>query len=96
MGEHVSRQTEAESKLVGLLAEFQTPEALVEAAERVREEGYRRIDAFTPFPVHGLDEALAIRPYGAALAGVGRGRDGSGCRRWPVSGGRIRSTTRSS
>jgi len=77
MGQHVSRQTEAESKLVGLLAEFPTPEALVSAAEQVREEGYRRIDAFTPFPVHGLDEALAIRPtilpwvvLGAGLTGV--------------------------
>jgi len=77
MGQHVSRQTEAESKLVGLLAEFPTPEALVAAAEQVREEGYRRIDAYTPFPVHGLDEALAIRPtvlpwlvLGAGLTGV--------------------------
>ena len=77
MVEHVSSQTEAGSKLVGLLAEFPTPEALVAAAEQVREEGYRRIDAFTPFPVHGLDEALAIRPtvlpwvvLGAGLTGV--------------------------
>ena len=77
MVEHVSSQTEADSKLVGLLAEFQTPEGLVAAAEQVREEGYRRIDAFTPFPVHGLDEALAIRPtilpwvvLGAGLTGV--------------------------
>jgi len=77
MGQHVNSQTEAESKLVGLLAEFPTPEALVSAAEQVREEGYRRIDAFTPFPVHGLDEALAIRPtilpwvvLGAGLTGV--------------------------
>ena len=77
MGEDVSRQTEVESKLVGLLAEFPTPEALVSAAEQVREEGYRRIDAFSPFPVHGLDEALAIRPtvlpwlvLGAGLTGV--------------------------
>ena len=77
MVEHVSSQTETDSKLVGLLAEFQTPEDLVAAAEQVREEGYRRIDAFAPFPVHGLDEALAIRPtilpwvvLGAGLTGV--------------------------
>ena len=77
MGQHVNSQTEAESKLVGLLAEFSAPEALVSAAEQVREEGYRRIDAFTPFPVHGLDEALALRPtilpwiaLGAGLTGV--------------------------
>jgi len=62
MAEHVSDQSEPETKLVGLLAEFQAPDDLVAAAEQVREEGYRRIDAFTPFPVHGLDEALAIRP----------------------------------
>ncbi len=77
MVEHVSSQTETDSKLVGLLAEFQTPEDLVAAAEQVRDAGYRRIDAFAPFPVHGLDEALAIRPtilpwvvLGAGLTGV--------------------------
>lgn len=77
MGQHVDSQTESQSKLVGLLAEFPTPEALVSAAEQVREEGYRRIDAFSPFPVHGLDEAMAIRPtvlpwvvLGAGLTGV--------------------------
>jgi len=77
MVEQVSSQTETEGKLVGLLAEFPAPEGLVAAAEQVREAGYRRIDAFAPFPVHGLDEALAIRPtilpwivLGAGLTGV--------------------------
>ncbi len=77
MVEHVNSQTETDRKLVGLLAEFPTPEGLVAAAEQVRDEGYRRIDAFAPFPVHGLDEALAIRPtilpwvvLGAGLTGV--------------------------
>lgn len=77
MVEHVNSQTETDSKLVGLLAEFPTPEGLVAAAEQVREDGYRRVDAFAPFPVHGLDEALAIRPtilpwivLGAGLSGV--------------------------
>src|SRR4051812_38820633 len=38
----------------GLLAEFETPEALVQAARRVRDAGYRDLDAFTPFPVYEL------------------------------------------
>jgi hypothetical protein len=45
----------------GLLAEFETPEALVEAAKRVRAEGYRDLDAFTPFPVHELFGVLRLR-----------------------------------
>jgi hypothetical protein len=40
------------------MAEFASPETLVAAAHRAREEGYKRIDAFTPFPVEGLAEAL--------------------------------------
>src|SRR5215467_2893071 len=44
--------------LYGLIAEFEDPDVLVEAAEKVRAEGYRKIEAYTPFPVHGLSEAL--------------------------------------
>jgi hypothetical protein len=44
----------------GLLAEFQGPHELVEAARRVRSEGYREVDAFTPYPVEELSEALHL------------------------------------
>jgi hypothetical protein len=46
----------------GLLAEFERPENLVAAAARAREAGYRKMDAYTPFPIHGLSEALGFRP----------------------------------
>ncbi len=48
--------------LHGLLAEFETPAAIYEAAKRVRAEGYRWWDCHTPFAVHGLDTAMGIRP----------------------------------
>ena len=45
----------------GLLAEFDTPAALLAAAERVRSEGYVKTDGFSPFPIHGLDEAIGFK-----------------------------------
>ncbi|HUL12544.1 MAG TPA: DUF3341 domain-containing protein [Methylococcaceae bacterium] len=45
----------------GLMAEFETPEQLLEAVRRVRAAGYRRIDAYAPFAVEGLAEALDFR-----------------------------------
>jgi len=42
----------------GLLAEFDTPDALVAAAKRVYAEGYRRIDTFSPFPIEEAWEAI--------------------------------------
>ncbi len=42
----------------GILAELETPEALIAAARALRARGYRRIEAFTPYPVKGLDAAL--------------------------------------
>jgi len=45
----------------GLLAEFDSPEDLVAAGERAYTDGYRRLDAYTPFPVHGLAEAIGFR-----------------------------------
>ena len=44
--------------LYGLMAEFDDADALIEAARRAREAGYRKIDAYAPFPVEGLSEAL--------------------------------------
>jgi len=48
-------------RIHGLLAEFDEPRALIAAAVRARAEGYRRMDAYTPFPVEGLAEALGFR-----------------------------------
>lgn len=47
-------------EIYGIAAEFLTPEELVAAARRVRASGYRRADAYSPFPVHGLAEALGF------------------------------------
>jgi hypothetical protein len=61
-------------KLWGLLAEFASPQDLVRAAARVRDAGYTKWDAHTPFPVHGLDGAMGIRttrlPFFVLAAGV--------------------------
>jgi mono/diheme cytochrome c family protein len=48
-------------RVAGVLAEYETPEALMHAAEKVRDQGYERWDCYTPFPVHGLDGAMGIR-----------------------------------
>src|SRR5258706_6797487 len=45
----------------GVIAEFDGPEQLVAAAERAYAEGYREMDAYTPFPVHGLADAIGHR-----------------------------------
>ena len=44
----------------GLLAEFASPKDLYHACEKVRDAGYKRWDAHSPFPVHGLDEAMGL------------------------------------
>lgn len=42
----------------GLIAEFDNPDQLVQAAERAYAEGYRKLDAYSPLPIHGLAEAM--------------------------------------
>lgn len=54
----------------GLLAEFGTTEALMTAARKARETGYRRLDAFTPFPVEGLAQVLRIPEPTIARVGL--------------------------
>jgi Protein of unknown function (DUF3341) len=46
------------------MAEFDGPEALLDAAKRAYSEGYRRLDAFSPLPVEGLAEAVGFRKTG--------------------------------
>jgi hypothetical protein len=46
----------------GLIAEYDTPEGVVAAATAARQAGYTRLDAYTPFPVEALDDALALKP----------------------------------
>ena len=55
-----------------LVAEFRDPETLRQALRRVKESRHLPLDAFTPYPVEGLDEQLAVGPSGirhAMLAG---------------------------
>lgn len=46
--------------LYGLMAEFERPEPLLLAARAARNAGYRNMDAYTPFPVHGLHDAVGF------------------------------------
>lgn len=45
-----------------LIAEFSNPEALCAALRQVKEGGHHALDAFTPYPVEGLDAELDMRP----------------------------------
>ena len=45
----------------GLMAEFDSPTAIVAATRRAYAEGYRQMDAYTPFPVEGLAEEMHFR-----------------------------------
>jgi hypothetical protein len=54
-------ETDATNATFGLLAQFANPESLVQACAGVREEGFSRWDAHTPFPIHGLDRAMGVR-----------------------------------
>lgn len=56
----MSEQRATASALHGVMAEFASPEELLAAVNRTREAGYRNMDAYSPFPIHGMDEALAL------------------------------------
>jgi hypothetical protein len=51
-----------DDKVYAVMGEFADPDDLVEAGRRIRAMGYTKIDAMTPFPVHGIDEAIGV-PY---------------------------------
>ncbi|HVT12083.1 MAG TPA: DUF3341 domain-containing protein [Fimbriimonadaceae bacterium] len=48
-------------KRYGMIAEFEEAEELVKAAQAAREAGYKRMEGYSPFPVHGLSEAIGFK-----------------------------------
>ena len=58
----------------GLVAEYDDPDSVLKAAQRAYVEGYRKLDAYSPFPVHGLAEAIGFHknwvPFCTLVAGV--------------------------
>lgn len=73
----------------GALAEFATPADLYHACEGVRDAGYTRWDAHTPFPVHGLERAMGLKasrlPWVVLLTGIGGAIAGMGLQGWVAS-----------
>ena len=53
--------TYGDGELYGVLAEYDTPGELIDAARKVRDAGYTDFDCYSPFPVHGIDEAMGIK-----------------------------------
>ena len=49
------------SKDKGLLASFENPAKLLEAARKIREAGYTKYDCHSPFPIHGMDDAMGLK-----------------------------------
>jgi Protein of unknown function (DUF3341) len=67
-------QNRATTEIYGVMAEFKTPEALIAATHKVKEAGYSKLDAYTPFPIEELIEEIAPGDTGVPrlvlLAGV--------------------------
>jgi hypothetical protein len=74
------------TSLHGLLAEFDSADALLKAAHKVREAGFTKTDAYSPFPIHGLAEALGFRehkvPKLVLVAGIFGALGGYGLEYW--------------
>lgn len=66
-------ETQQDNQIYGIVAEFASSEKLKAASRKVRDSGYKKTDAFTPFPLEGLTEALGIRdkwvPFIMLMAG---------------------------
>jgi len=58
---------EETSQVYGLIAEFDDPDTLLHATAKAHEAGYRMMDAFSPFPIHGLAEAMGVRKTAVSL-----------------------------
>jgi hypothetical protein len=51
-----------ENKTYGTIGSFESPGELLHASEVLRDAGYTRFETFTPFPVHGIEKAMGLKP----------------------------------
>lgn len=77
--------------LYGLLAEFPNPAALYHACEQVRDAGFRYWDSHSPFPIHGIHDAMGIRwsrvPWLSAIFGFTGAAGGFALQAWVATKG---------
>ena len=59
-GAHAMMRTPAGHKVYAMAAEYPSAAALYEAAKHVRDAGFKRWDVYSPFPIHGMDEAMGL------------------------------------
>lgn len=86
---HTTDKTSSETKamrLFGVLAEYDTTDALLAASAKVRDAGFTKWDTHSPFPVHGIDEAMGIRrtvlPAIVLCCGLAGAATGLGLQYW--------------
>lgn len=60
----------------GIMGLFETPAELYHACEELRDAGYKTLDAMTPFPVHGLERAIGLKPTKIPFLALGGGITG--------------------
>ncbi|MAC17690.1 MAG: hypothetical protein CMC97_05275 [Flavobacteriales bacterium] len=75
-GETVTEAPAIEDVGWGLMAEFETPAQIMAAAKLAKQQGFRWWDTHTPYPVHGLDKAMGIKPTILPLLVMGGGSTG--------------------
>ncbi|MDQ2659486.1 MAG: DUF3341 domain-containing protein [Verrucomicrobiota bacterium] len=69
-------RTPSGNKVYGIAAEYPSAAALYHAAEKVRDAGYKRWDVYSPFPIHGMDDAMGIGKSWLSAAVLGGGITG--------------------
>jgi len=57
----MSQNNTKTNKIHGVLAEFKNPAELIHAAEKVRDAGFNKFDCHSPFPIHGMDDAMGLK-----------------------------------
>ena len=64
-------------KLFAVSALFDTPDQIIHAAEKVSKGGYKKFDVLTPYPVHGMDGAMNLKPTSIGWVGLLAGMSGT-------------------
>ena len=76
---HHENKSSVDDQYIGVVGFFDSPQQLLAATQKARDAGFSSMDAYSPFPIHGLEHAQGLKPSPLPMIAFAAGMTGASC-----------------